>query len=75
MFALYQIAFAPIRKPYWIGLLFTHEKGDFGAISVTERSFPAPISKWRVTYRIGVHTIPHGLSVDTNSIRYSVNMA
>ena len=31
MFALYQIAFAPIRKPYRIGLLFTHENGDFGA--------------------------------------------
>ena len=26
---------------YRIGLLFTHEKDDFGAISVTERSCPA----------------------------------
>ena len=26
-------------KPYRIGLLFTHKNGDFGAISLTERSF------------------------------------
>ena len=45
MFTLYRIAFAPARKPYRIRLLFTHENGDFGAISVTERSCAAPISK------------------------------
>ena len=45
MFTLYQIAFAPTRKPHRIGLLFTHKKGDFCAISVTERSCAAPISK------------------------------
>ena len=28
---------APARKPYRIGLLFTHKKGDFGAISVTAK--------------------------------------
>ena len=40
-----RITFAPARKAYWIGLLFTHKSGDFGAISVTERSWAAPISK------------------------------
>ena len=35
MFTLYQIPLAPVRKPYRIGLLLTHKKGDFGAISVT----------------------------------------
>ena len=38
------IAFAPTRKPYWIGLLFTHKNGDFGTRPVTERSCAAPIS-------------------------------
>ena len=42
---LYQVAFTPAQKLYWIGLLFTHENGDFGAISVTERCCAAPISK------------------------------
>ena len=37
--------FAPARKPYQIGLPFTHKNGDFGAISVTERGYAAPISK------------------------------
>ena len=46
----------PARKSYRIGHLFTHENGDLGAISVTERSCAALVSK--VTYRIGVHTIP-----------------
>ena len=45
MFTLNRIAFAPARKPYRIGLLFTYENGDFGTISVTERSYAAPISK------------------------------
>ena len=45
MFTLYRIVFAPARKPYRIGLLFTYENGDFGTISVTERSHTAPISK------------------------------
>ena len=30
------MALASARKPYRIGLLFTHKNGDFGAISVTE---------------------------------------
>ena len=37
------MAFAPAQKLYRIGLLY--ENGDFGAISVTERSYAAPISK------------------------------
>ena len=31
---LYRLAFAPARKPYQIGPLFTYKNGDFGAISV-----------------------------------------
>ena len=42
---LYRIDFAPARKPYRIGHLFAHKNGHFGAISVTERSCAAPISK------------------------------
>ena len=55
MLTLYRMAFAPARKPYGIELLFTHNNGDLGEISLTVRSCAAPI-KWRVTYRIGVHT-------------------
>ena len=37
MVTLYWIAFAPARKSYrTLGLLFTHNNGDFGAISVNE---------------------------------------
>ena len=39
----------PARKSYQIGLLFTHENGDFGAISVTERY----VTLWRSTFEIG----------------------
>ena len=42
--ALYRIAFAPTRKSYPMGLLFTRKNGDFSAISETERSCAAPIS-------------------------------
>ena len=45
MFTIYQIAFAQARKPYLTRLLFTYRNGDFGAISVTERSCAALISK------------------------------
>ena len=41
----YRIALAQARKPYPVGFLFTYENGEFGAISVTERSCPSPISK------------------------------
>ena len=42
---LTMLTFAPRRKSYRIGPLFTHNNGDFGAISVTERSCAAPIFK------------------------------
>ena len=47
MFTLYRIVFGPTQKPYRIGLLFTQENSDFGAISVTEQSSTSPISKVR----------------------------
>ena len=40
-----RIDYMPERKPHRIGLLLSLEGGDFGAISVTERSCAAPISK------------------------------
>ena len=48
--------------------LFTHKNGDFGAISVTERSCDAPIS-WveSQSYRIGVHTRPNSFSCRPSS--------
>ena len=36
MLTLYRITLAPARKPYRIGLLFTHNNGDLGEISVTD---------------------------------------
>ena len=37
--------FVSARKPYQIGPLFTYKNGDFGAISITERTcVPRPIS-------------------------------
>ena len=41
----YRIAFAPPQKSYRVGLLFTHKNGCDGAISLTEPSCAAPISK------------------------------
>ena len=38
-------SFCAGTKPYRIGLPLTHKNRDFGAISVTERSYGAPISK------------------------------
>ena len=49
MFTPYRIAFTTGRKPYRIWLLFTHKDTGFGAISLTERSCAAPISKGDVT--------------------------
>ena len=37
VFTLYRIAVPQAYTPYQIGLLFTHENGDFGAISVTAK--------------------------------------
>ena len=40
-----RMALTSARKPYRIEIVFTHKNGDFGAISITERSCPAAISK------------------------------
>ena len=56
IFTLYRIALQPARKPYQIRLRFTLKDGEFGVISVTEPPRRSP--KWRITYQIGVHTIP-----------------
>ena len=56
IFTLYRIALQPARKPYQIGLRFALKDGEFGVISLTE--LPRRSLKWRVTYQIGVHTIP-----------------
>ena len=42
MFTPYRMALASARNPYQIGLLFTHNNGDFGAISVTEPRGASP---------------------------------
>ena len=44
VFTLHRIAFAPPRKSYQMGLLFTHKNGCGVEISVTERSCAEPIS-------------------------------
>ena len=58
---LHQIVFAPSRKSYRTGLLFTHKNGCGGAIFVTKRSE----RNWIVTYQIGFFAI----------LRCSVNMS
>ena len=45
VFLLYRKAFAPPRKSYRTGLLFTHKNDCGGATSVTKRNYVAPISK------------------------------
>ena len=44
MFTLYRIVFAPARKPYRRGLLFTKKNNDLGHISVQSK-LRAPIPK------------------------------
>ena len=40
----YRIALGLALRPYWMGLLFTHDNGDFGAVPATERlTHAAPI--------------------------------
>ena len=58
MFTLYWIAFAPARNPNRIGPLFTYKNSDFGAISVTEQSRTALISKVvsHISDRCSCHT-------------------
>ena len=68
VFTLCRIACAQTQKIYRIGLLFTHNNGNFGAISVTERSCPALSLNWRVKYGISVHTIPDRFCADTKTI-------
>ena len=58
MFTLSQIAqFALPRKPYRIELLITQKNGDFRTNFVTERSYAAPFSQWRVKHRTCFHTV------------------
>ena len=45
VFLLYRKAFAPPRKSYRTGLLFTHKADCGGATSATKRNYVAPISK------------------------------
>ena len=45
VFLLYRKAFAPPRKSYRKGLLFTQKNDCGGATSVTKRNYVAPISK------------------------------
>ena len=71
MFSPYLIAFAPARKPYRIGLLFTHKNRDFGAISATERSCHAALIykvESHISYRIGVYI--HYTGYDGKASRY-----
>ena len=52
-----------------VGYLFTHKNGDFGAISVAERSCAAPSPcrsrRWNVTYQIG--SLSHFVVVGTGT--------
>ena len=76
-FILYR-SFCAGTKPYWIGLLFTHENGDSGAISVTERSSATRTGslKWGVTYRIDVYTKYREVLMSAQqSIRCNVKIA
>ena len=59
MLTLTQAAFAPPRKAYRIGLLFTDKNGDFGTISpLNGAKLRRPLDrKWRVTYRIVFSTL------------------
>ena len=66
MVKLYWIAFVPPRKSYRIGILFTHMKGDFDAISMTERNCVTPISKveTHVLDKLGVYSLSCRLTFD-----------
>lgn len=66
----------PARKPYRIRLLFIHKNDDFGAISVTERSFTASISKAEshISGRCSCYTGWHSVAA-RKAIWYSVNIA
>ena len=60
-----RIVFAPARKPYQIGLLFTHKNGDRGAISVTW----SLISDRRSYYKVFPHDVTAAILVSlTNPV-------
>ena len=73
---LYQVAFTPAQKQYRIGLQFTHKNGDFGAISVMERSWVAPITKVEshISDRCSYYT-EKLLLLARSTTRYSENIA
>ena len=65
MFILYQITFAPPRKLYRIGLLF---KNGWAALFLWwSEDAPRRSLEWKVTYRIGVHTILDSFRIVTKS--------
>ena len=69
VFTLYRIVFSRARESYRMGYQFTNKNGDFGAISVQRReAVPRRTLKWKVTYRIDVHTIPDGFSCRHQSL-------
>ena len=74
---IYRIAFAPAQKPYWRGLLFTHENRDFGVFSVMKRSCAARISKVYSHNSIGSGIHYTGLLIVSaqKAIPYNVNIA
>ena len=71
MFTPYRVSFAPARKPYQIGLLFTHKNGVVGSIFVTERSCDEPTSKVRSHISDNVFTLYH-TAIDVGTKRYPV---
>ena len=62
MFTPYRITFVLARRPYRIGLLFTHKNGAFGTISVTERNCSAPAWYPDVSLARAKEGVPCGLS-------------
>ena len=60
MFTLYRIAFALAQEPYRIGVLFTKNNDDFGAISDRARFCCADLLSGE-SYRMGVHTVADSL--------------
>ena len=72
---MFGLALALILTPYWLGLLFTNENGDFGAVPATERiSYAVPIlrvdrhiSGSFLCHSQSVHTIPNSFHFDTQN--------
>ena len=62
MFTLYNIAFEPARNRKPDKVSVHHKNGDFYAISVTERSCSAPISKeesdYQLAFPVGTNSCP-----------------